>query len=410
MRFSKQIKPPAMGGGQLPPPHPLGILAIVFIVVGGVMVALTAFALLTRQTRADQYPATMVISLPAAAETVEPLRPTPATLAALIGASLQSVTPISSDPRPPTSTPTPALRPTGYYVAPLNPTPIPTPELPPAAPFPTSCDGPGRMNILVIGMDGRSANYDRAARADALAVIGVNFGDRSAQILSIPRDLWVQIPAYGTQPAEENRINTGYALAGSYGYPGGGAAFQAYVVSQTFGLRIDRTMVLNFTAFESAIDTIGGVDINVTTAVHDPRYPDDQGGTLVLEIPAGLVHMDGRTALMYARTRHADSDFGRMRRQQKVLMAVRDKLLTPESLLVLPSLVQLIYQSVRTDLSLDDVGLLGCVGPQIPRESITQIVIDSTMTTSFAATSGAQVLLPKMDLITPLLAAFNTGQ
>jgi LCP family protein required for cell wall assembly len=266
------------------------------------------------------------------------------------------------------------------------------------------------MNILIIGMDGRSANYERAARADALMVAGVNFGDKTAQVLSIPRDLWVQIPEYNGNLLHENRINTAYALGQQNSYPGGGPAFQAYTISQVFGLRIDRTVVLNFTAFETAIDTIGGIDIDVPRAIRDEKYPDDEGGTLVLEIPAGWVHMDGRTALMYARTRHQDSDFGRMRRQQQVMMAIRDKLFSPDVIPVLPSLAQVIYSSVRTDLSLDEIGLLGCVGPQISNESIFRVVIDNKMIEPYTPPSGASVLKPKMDLILPALEAFSTGQ
>lgn len=403
MRFSKQIDPEPVG--------PFTILAVV-VAVGAALAVFVVGGMLLGHPSVRASLATVVVSMPPAngSPPFAPPSSTPATLAALLTDPLATVTPMLNDPRPPTNTPTSVLKATGYYSAPIDPTPIPTPALPPAAPFPASCDGPGRMNILLIGMDGRSANYGRAARADALSVVGVNFGDRTAQVLSIPRDLWVQIPAYGDNPAFEDRINVAYALGQQYGYPGGGPAFEAYTISQTFGLRIDRAVVLNFTAFEGAVDTIGGVDIDVQRAIYDPKYPDDEGGTLVLEIPAGRVHMDGRTALMYARTRHQDSDFGRIRRQQQVLMAVRDKLLTPDTLLVLPSLAQLVYQSVRTDLSLDEVGLLGCVGPKIPREAIARIAIGSEMVEAFTAPSGAAVLRPKMDVILPLLEGFSVGQ
>jgi LCP family protein required for cell wall assembly len=208
----------------------------------------------------------------------------------------------------------------------------------------------------------------------------------------------------------ENRVNTAYELGYLAGYPGGGPAFQAYTISQNFGLRVDRTVVLNFAAFENAVDTIGGVDINVSRAIHDDKYPDDAGGSLVLDIPAGDVHMDGRTALMYARTRHQDTDFARMRRQQQVMLAVRNKLFSPDVVPVLPSLAQLLYNSVKTDIGWDEVGLLGCVGPQIDSQAITRIVIDSSMVESFKTEAGAAVLRPKMELIQAALEAFSTGQ
>ncbi|MBI3760334.1 MAG: LCP family protein, partial [Chloroflexi bacterium] len=152
--------------------------------------------------------------------------------------------------------------------------------------------------------------------------------------------------------------------------PGGGPGYLETVISSTFNLRIDRFAVINFGAFENAVDTIGGIDVDVPKAIHDTRYPAGDGVTMVVDIPAGPVHMDGATALIYARTRHQDGDFARMRRQQQVLMAIRDKLLSPEALPYLPALAEALYNTVYTDLTLDDMGLLGCVAPQINREAI----------------------------------------
>lgn len=325
--------------------------------------------------------------------------------------AVAGVTPTSASATP-AGSPTPIPSPTVHHVVPANPTPRPTPELPPAAPFPTSCDGPGRMNLLLIGVDGRSANYARAARADAIAVAGINFTQKNAQLLSIPRDLWVQIAADANQPERvvENRINTAFASGQLNGYPGGGPRLLGDSLSRNFGLRIDRFVVVNFYAFEQAVDAVGGLDIDVPKAIHDKAYPAPGGGTMVVDIPAGRVHMDGATALIYARTRHQDSDFGRMRRQQDILMAMRDKVFSVEVLPVLPNLTQLLLSSVHTDLGLEDIGLLGCVGPRIERQAIRQLVIDGSLTRSFTTSGGAQVLLPNMDAILPLLVDFNVGE
>ncbi len=131
---------------------------------------------------------------------------------------------------------------------------------------------------------------------------------------------------------------------------------------------------------------------------------------MVVDIPAGQVHMDGPTALIYARTRHQDSDFSRMRRQQDVLMAIRDKIFSPLVLPHLPALTQVILSSARTNLSLEDIGLLGCVGPGIDRANITRLVIDGTLTTSITTDDGASVLKPQLEKILPLLEAFNSGE
>ena len=309
--------------------------------------------------------------------------------------------------RPPLS---PAPTPTWFYVIPAQPTPIPTPVLPPAAPFPTSCDGPGRMNILLVGIDGFDGNYRRAARADTLIVIGVNFSAKSAQMVSFPRDLWVQLPGLAQVP--EARINTAYHYGELYGVPGGGPAELGAIMANTFGLRIDRFAVVNFLAFEQGIDAVGGIDVNIPEPIHDGNYPlrDGSGRTIAIDFPAGWVHLDGSAALIYARTRHDSSDFQRMRRQQQVLFAVRDKLLSPETVPQLPALAQVLFSAVHTNLTLEDIALLGCLGPQIDQSAIQTWVVDASMVKPATLTDGAQILLPNLEAILPLLQNFNAGE
>lgn len=315
----------------------------------------------------------------------------------------------SATPAIESAPPTPIPSATWFYVIPAQPTPIPTPVLPPAAPFPTSCDGPGRMNILLVGIDGFNDNYYRAARSDALVLVGVNFAAKTAQMLSIPRDLWVQLPNLPQVP--EARINTAYHYAEFYGLPGGGPAELSAVIGNTFGLRVDRYVVVNFLAFEQGVDAIGGIDINIPAPIHDGKYPlRDGSGAIAIDFPAGPVHMDGAAALIYARIRHDSNDFQRMRRQQQVLFAVRDKLLSPATIPQLPALAQVLFSSARTDLSFDDIALLGCAAPQIGAEAIQSWVIDSQMTTPTRLPDGAQILLPDLDAILPILENFNIGE
>jgi polyisoprenyl-teichoic acid--peptidoglycan teichoic acid transferase len=303
----------------------------------------------------------------------------------------------------------PEPSPTRFYIIPSDATAIPTPFLPAAAPFPTSCDGPGRMNILLIGLDGFSGNYQRAARSDSIIIVGVNFSAKNAQMLSIPRDLWVQLPNLPQVP--QARINTAYHYGELYQVPGGGPAQLSATIANTFGLRIDRFVVVNFLAFEQGVDAIGGIDVDIPRPVHDGAYPlRDGSGTIVIDFPAGRIHLDGSNALIYARIRHDNSDFQRMRRQQQVLFAIRDKLLSPEAIPQLPALAQVLATAVRTDLSVEDTALLGCLGPQISRESIQTWVIDSSLTQPSRLPDGGSVLLPKMEAILPILGNFNTGE
>jgi LCP family protein required for cell wall assembly len=301
----------------------------------------------------------------------------------------------------------PTALPTGFFVLEPGATPMPTPVLPEAPPFPENCSGPGQMNLLLMGVDGRTADFNTFGRADTLMLLAIDFGMPAAHLLSIARDLWITVPGYASYLPVEGRVNLGYALGEKYGYPGGNPAFQVFTVSQALGVRVDRYAVVNFTAFEKIIDALGGLDVTMQVALRDPLYPLGPDNTMVLEIPAGDVHLDGRTALMYARTRHADSDFGRMRRQQKILMAAREKLLSPAVIFAVPALLQFAFTAVHSDLSLEEIGLLGCALPRIGGAGITQHLMDYTMTHAYKTRGGAEVLVGDPAGMAPVLALFG---
>lgn len=228
-------------------------------------------------------------------------------------------------------------------------------------------------------------------------------------MLSVPRDLWVQLPDLAQVPG--GRINTAYHYGELYQAPGGGPGELSAVFANTFGLRVDRYVVVSFSAFEQGIDAIGGIDLNIPELIHDGNYPlRDGSGTIAIDIPAGQVHLDGSHALIFARIRHDSSDFRRMRRQQQVLFAVRNRLLSPETIPHLPALAQVLVSAARTNLSLEDLALLGCLGPRIGQDAIQTWVIDSSMAQDTRLADGAQVLLPNMDAIVPVLEQFNAGE
>ncbi|MBL8096320.1 MAG: LCP family protein, partial [Anaerolineales bacterium] len=306
------------------------------------------------------------------------------------------------EPSPTVPEPTPTL----FYIVPQQVEIDPTPQLPAAAPFPTSCDGPGRINILLIGIDGFSNDYTRAARADTVMLLGIDFGAKAAELVSFPRDLW--LPLANGLPVAEARINSAYHYGELYGVEGGGPAELAATLSQNFGVRIDRHVVVSFLAFEQAVDALGGIEIDIPQPIRDPNYPRrSTEGTIAIEFPAGRVLMDGGTALIYARIRHDSSDFQRMRRQQQVLFAVRDKLLSPEVLPQIPALTSVLWSAVRTDLTFEDIALLGCAGVQIQDSAIYNTTISEKMVQPTKLQDGAQVLMPNIDAINAALASFK---
>ena len=254
-----------------------------------------------------------------------------------------------------------------------------------------------RVNILLLGIDEREDQYG-PWRTDTMIVLTLDPESMTAGMLSIPRDLWVPIPGYS-----ENRINTAHYTGDLKKHPGGGPALAIKTVQYNLGIPIHYYVRVNFGGFVEAVDTIGGVEIHVEEEIDDPLYPDSAFGYAPLYIPVGLQHMDGELALKYARTRHGGSDFDRLRRQQQVIMAVRDKILRlellPQLLLKLPELLKTVGDSVQTDLQFDEMRSLVQLASQIGDERIKTAVIDNSMTVSTTTPNGAQVEIPIRDEI-----------
>ena len=253
-------------------------------------------------------------------------------------------------------------------------------------------NGKERVNILILGVDQRP-NESGPWRTDTMMVVSVDPESKSAGMLSIPRDLWVEIPGY-----DMDRINTAYVIGDLNKVPGGGPALAKKTVQYNLGEPIHYYLRVNFVAFQQIIDLMGGVDIYVEREINDPLYPDMNYGYDPLRIPAGWQHMDGALALKYARTRHGSSDFERMHRQQQVMLAVRDRAtqlgLLPKLLPRAHEIAKTIGNSIQTDLTLDQLARLAQLGSEIDRARIRTASIDETMTSSWTTPQGAMVLVP----------------
>ncbi len=228
------------------------------------------------------------------------------------------------------------------------------------------------FNILLIGVDLRKTRLEDGARSDTLIVVRVDPQAKTAAMLSVPRDTYIDPSLYeqlqlpdGAQPSG-HKVNAAFA----YGYKNpdiyagntdpqvGGANLARQTVEQLLGIKIDYSAQIDFQGFQALIDQLGGVAVDVPHAILDAEYPTDDEGYMRLFIPPGLQRMDGVTALRYARTRHADNDFGRAKRQQQVLQAVLDEL-KQRGLLgkieAVPTLLNVLRASVRTDLPISDL-------------------------------------------------------
>ena len=242
--------------------------------------------------------------------------------------------------------------------------------------MPHPWNGKQRVNVLVMGIDQRVGEKDTAFRTDTMIILTLDPVTMHAGILSIPRDLWVPIPGY-----DNGRINTANFLGDAYDYPGGGPALARKTVEQVLGIPINFYARVNFTAFEELIDYIGGITVNVPEDIYDPEYPTMDYGTQVFSISKGVHHMDGATALKFARTRHslANGDFDRASNQQLVLLAIKQKLSDPQAFISAlanaPALVQKLSSSVKTDMSFDQIQQLAALAQKVDRNNIQTAVL-----------------------------------
>jgi LCP family protein required for cell wall assembly len=243
-------------------------------------------------------------------------------------------------------------------------------------------------------MDSDGGSTSAPNHTDSMMLVSVDPVSKTVLLLGIPRDMWVAVPGYG-----EAKIDVANFDGDAYGYPGGGPALAVKTVEQNFGVNIDHYVRVDFNAFVTFIDAIGGIDVTVPETIDDPTYPDSNLGYDPFYLAAGPQHLDGATALKYSRTRHSgQGDLDRARRQQQVILAVRDKVLKLNMLPTLIAKAPLLYESMRADvkmdLTLNDVIALALLGQQIPKENITNVVIDYNYVTDATTPDGQAVLMP----------------
>jgi LCP family protein required for cell wall assembly len=251
-----------------------------------------------------------------------------------------------------------------------------------------------------MGLDYRQDVPDEGPpRTDTIMLVSLDPVGMTAGILSIPRDLWVNIPGFGF-----DKINKAYFDAEAYRLPGGGPALAMQTVQDLLGIPVNYYAVVDFYSFTTLIDDIGGIDVNVpeSTLKIDPIGP---GNTIKLH--KGLNHLDGATALAYARDRNtAGGDFDRARRQQQVIYAIRDKVLSLNMLPTLaasaPKLYRAAANGLRTNLTLDQVIALAWTAKGIPSQNITSGIIGPDQLQSITSINGLEVLVPNLSKVQEL--------
>jgi LCP family protein required for cell wall assembly len=252
--------------------------------------------------------------------------------------------------------------------------------------------------MLVMGLDYRDwESADGPPRTDTMILLTIDPLTKTAGILNIPRDLWVNIPGF-----EYGRINTAYPLGIAYEVPGGGPQQAMDTVESLLGVPIDYYAIIDFSAFEQFIDELGGINVKVDNEISVD--PIGKGNTVLLK--PGNYLLDGPTALAYARARHTDGgDFDRAQRQQQVILAIRDRIVELGPAQVAskaPALYNELAAGIHTNLSLDDAIKLGWLALDIPiPEGVQRGAIAPPNAVSFAKSpDGSQdILVPVPDQI-----------
>jgi LCP family protein required for cell wall assembly len=271
-----------------------------------------------------------------------------------------------------TATDTSGATPTPHTTLDVNPSS-------PPGPLPGHLTGgpPSPVGLLILGIDGESPSSNET---DLLMLLYLDTEAEKAFLLSIPRDLLVEVGGHG-----QVRAGSVYGI-GESDESTDGLTLARETIAATLDLPVHYTALLRFDSFVTLIDTIGGVDVDVLHAIDDPRFPDGQGGYDPLSIPEGQQHLDGDLALRYARTRVTPAEgFDRTFRQRQIVMAAQDRVMRLDMLPDLIAQSSAIWtatsESLETDLSLSHAIELAVSAPNIPTDDIATASLDECCTT-----------------------------
>lgn len=217
---------------------------------------------------------------------------------------------------------------------------------------------PSGMNLLLLGSDRRDDDTSLSARSDTIMVVHIDPDLDFLSILSLPRDLQVEIEGHG-----QNKLNTAYAF--------GGPALTIKTVQGLTGLDIDHYLEIGFSAFEDITDSLGGIYVDV-----DRPYFNDSTVYEKIDIAAGYQLLNGADALDYVRFRRdQNADLGRMARQQRFMVAVREQAMGWNLPFKLPGLVSALFDNLVTDLGSNDILKLAYWGVRLDGDRIRQITV-----------------------------------
>ncbi len=251
----------------------------------------------------------------------------------------------------------------------------------------------GRINVLLLGYGG--VGHDGAYLTDSIMVLTLDQQTKKAAMISVPRDIWVKVP-YSSTTGAFNKLNAAYAIGvddesfpnkgSEYKGAAGGGSLASTVVGGILGMKIDYWAAVDFHAFRSVVDALGGVDVNVEKTFTDPLYPRNDDPTIdaswmTIRFNAGPQHMNGERAIEYARSRHSledGTDFGRSRRQQLLLLAIKSKAISPEGATKVFGLMDALSSDFKTNMNIGQIRALSDLAKTVDPSTIERVSIDNT--------------------------------
>lgn len=253
-----------------------------------------------------------------------------------------------------------------------------------------------RINILLLGMGGKG--HEGPYLTDTVILVSIKPSEKKTALFSIPRDLYVPVPGFGWR-----KINIAYTLGEISKKEGGELTSQA--VENIFELPIHYFVACDFNGFKKIIDDAGGIDVYVEKSFTDNQYPFDDLKTQTISFKEGKQKMSGEEALKFVRSRHGtnneNSDFARSKRQQKVILALKNKILSFGTLInptKISNLLNGLNENVKTNLELYEIIKLTNLAKNIDNSNVIAKVLDNGadgLLSSTIAENGAYILKPK---------------
>ncbi|MBW4062059.1 LCP family protein [Candidatus Saccharibacteria bacterium] len=266
-----------------------------------------------------------------------------------------------------------------------------------------SGESTGRVNILLAGNSADDPGHGGAQLTDSLMVVSLDTANNTAYMLSIPRDLWVNVPGHGYE-----KINAVY--------PQGGMSLLEQVVSDDLGVNINYYTLVDYTAFKQAVDAVGGISVTIASTdargIYDPNVGLDNN-TSPLSLTNGVHVLSGETALELARARNdptpngntgyglPNGDFDRAANQRLMLVALKDKVASASTFtnpVKISELLDALGSNVKTDFTTSDLRRLVELSKTIPSTSITSVSLTTTtsgnLLASYSTTDGQDAIIP----------------